>query len=153
MIFAMVGTNPYSFERLVRPLDELANSNDWDVFIQLGHTIYEPKYCDYKDFISKEEVLSRILSSEIIICHGGFGSIRDSLAYNKPIVAVPRWPELNESQDYQEEMVKELEESGYLIAVYDIKDLESAIERAKTFNPSARENSKIPSIINDFMYS
>lgn len=153
MIFTMIGTNPYSFDRLVRPLDELAEKNNWDVFIQLGHTTFEPKHCGYKDFLDKEMMLKHIEDSEIIICHGGFGSIRDSLSYNKPIVTVPRKPELNESQDYQEEMVKELEESGYVIAVYDIEELEDAIEKARTFKPNARQNSKIPAIINEFMYS
>lgn len=153
MIFTMLGTNPYSFDRLVRPLDDLADKNKWDVFVQLGHTTYLPAHCEYKNFLTKDEMLQHIESSELIICHGGFGSIRDSLSYNKPIVTVPRKPELNESQDHQEEMVKELEESGYVIAVYDIADLEEAIHKAKTFAPKERENSRIPSIINEFMYS
>jgi len=152
MIFVMVGTNPYSFDRMVRPLDELAGKYDWDMRMQLGHTDYVPKHCQYDDFISREEVQQYIADSEMIICHGGFGSIRDALAYKKPIVTVPRKPEFNESQDYQEEMVKELEDNGYVLGVYDIEKLESTIAAARNFTPDQSAGSKIPDIIKNFMY-
>ena len=153
VIFVMVGTNPYSFDRLVRSVDSLAAQYKWDVYIQLGHTSYIPKNCRYDAFVTREQMQDNISKSELVICHGGFGSIRDALAYNKPIVTVPRKPELNESQDYQEEMVKELEENNYLLAVYDIDDLEKTIEAARGFLPSKCQGSKIPSIINDYINS
>ncbi len=151
MIAVLLGTNPYSFERLVRSIDTLAADNKWDVFIQLGNTSYEPSYCRYERFMEKDALVEIIRKSEFIICHGGFGSIRDGLAAEKVVVAVPRKPELNESPDYQEELVQELESEGRILAVYEIENLFSVIEQARRFESSAKQINKIPQIIQEFI--
>lgn len=151
MIVVLAGTNPYSFERLVKPLDELAGKHGWDVFMQLGHTELPLRHSKSVAFIGRSELVKMIEQAELVVTHGGFGSIRDALFAGKAVVAVPRRPEFNESQDYQEELVRELEESGYVIGVYDIVDLESAIERARSFVPGKLEPSRIPALIDAYL--
>lgn len=151
MIVALVGTNPYSFDRMVRPLDEAAGRNGWDVFVQLGHTRYEPRHCKFERFLDRGRLLGLIEEAELLVTQGGFGSIREALQFTKPIVAVPRKPQLNESQDHQEELVRELEAMGYVIGVYDASQLEGAIEKARTFIPASRKKSQIPHIIGKFL--
>ena len=151
MIVALIGTGPDSFERLVRPLDDLAQENGWDVFIQLGHTHYEPRYCRFERFVERYTLLKMIESAECVITQGGYGGIRDALQFDKAIVAVPRDPSLNESPDYQDEMVRAMEQRGYLIGVYDIGQLEAAIERAKSFFPNARIASTIPAMLAEYV--
>ena len=151
MIVAMVGTGPDSFDRLVRPLDALAGKYGWDVFVQLGHTCYEPKHCRFERFIERETLLRMIESAELLITQGGYGSIRDGLLFNKPIVAVPRYPGLQEAPDHQDEMVRAMEKQGYLIGVYDVTQLESAIERAREFVPAPRLASAIPGMLADYV--
>ena len=151
MIVAMVGTNPYSFERMVRPLDELAGRYQWDVFLQLGHTEIEPRHCRFETFIERKKLLDMIRQSELVVTHGGFGSIRDALYYGKAVVAIPRKPEYRESQDYQEEMVHGMEDGGYVIGVYDIDMLEDAIERARSFTPAMVKESVIPRLISKYL--
>ncbi len=150
-IVVMLGTNPYSFDRLIRPLDELAEKKQWDVFVQLGHTTFKPKYCKSESFVSRSELIDRIEEADLVICHGGFGSIRDALSFGKPVLAVPRQPELQESQDYQEEMVRAMEEQGYLVGVYDIKELSDAVDKAYGFIPASTGKSKIPGLIQAFI--
>lgn len=147
----MVGTGPDSFDRLVRPLDELAGKNGWDIFIQLGHTRYEPRNCHFERFVERDKLLRLIEGAEIVITQGGYGGIRDALLYDKPVLAVPRYPALSESPDHQDEMVRAMEEKGYLIGLYDVNQLESAIEKAKSFRPAARNASSIPSMVTEYV--
>lgn len=151
MIVAMVGTGPDSFDRLVRPLDELAGKNGWDIFVQLGHTRYEPKHCKFARFVERDELLRMIERAELVITQGGYGGIRDALSFDKPVVAVPRYPGLHESPDHQDEMVRAMEDSGYLIGVYDIGQLEGAIQRARKFIPAARNPSTIPAMLAEYV--
>jgi UDP-N-acetylglucosamine transferase subunit ALG13 len=151
VIVALIGTNPYSFDRMVRPLDEAAGRNGWDVFIQLGHTRYEPRHCRFERFLERDRLLGLIEKAELLVTQGGFGSIREALQYAKPVVAVPRKPELKESQDHQEELVRELEAMGYVLGVYDASQMERAIEKARTFVPASRKESRIPRIIGEFL--
>lgn len=149
----MTGTNPYSFDRMVRPLDKMAGQFGWDVFVQLGHTRYVPEHCQAEPFVERARLLEMIEQSELVVTQGGYGGIRDALYYNKPLVAVPRYPALGEATDHQEELVRAMESIGYLIGVYDIDNLESAIEKARTFLPAPRMTSRIPELLNEYLAS
>jgi len=151
VILTMVGTGPDSFDRLIRPLDALAKKNGWDVFVQLGHTRYEPRHCRFERFLDRDRLLKLVEDAEIVITQGGYGGIRDALLFNKPILAVPRYPSLSESPDHQDEMVRAMEQKGYLIGLYDVSRLESGIEKARSFHPATREASAIPSMIAEYV--
>lgn len=147
----MVGTGPDSFDRLVKPLDELAGKRGWDVFVQLGHTRYEPVHCRFERFVERDTLMRMVEEAELVITQGGYGSIRDALQFDKPILAVPRYPELHEAPDHQDEMVRAMEQQGYLIGVYDVAHLEAAIERARGFIPATRPASAIPAMLADYV--
>jgi len=151
VIVTLVGTGPDSFDRLVRPLDALAEKNGLDVFIQLGHTRYEPSHCRFERFVERDELLRLIEGAEIVITQGGYGGVRDALSFDKPILAVPRYPALNESPDRQDEMVQAMEKKGYLVGLYDVNQLESAIEKTRSFRPAARDASAIPSMLKEYV--
>ena len=151
MILVLVGTNPYSFDRLVRAADDYAAKSGEKVFIQLGHTQYKPKYAQWERFVDRNKLLSLIETAEIVITQGGYGSLLDCLKAGKKIVAVPRIPELGEAPDRQDELVKELEKQNKIVAVYDIKKLPSAIECAKHTHFSTGNTSKIGNIIKEFI--
>ena len=152
LIAVLTGTGPDTFERLIRPLDELAGRHGWEVFVQLGHTPFEPQWCRYERFVERSILMDIVEEAEIVITHGGFGSMRDALALGKPVVAVPRRVDFNEVQDdHQEELVSELERGGYVIGVRDTGDLEEAIERARSFSPGIVPKSRIPDLIQGFL--
>ena len=151
MILVITGTNPYSFERLVRAVDDWARLNHKDVFIQLGNTPYEPTCCRFRRFLPLDQMRTLICDAEVVICQGGFGSLRDCLAAGKKVVAVPRYPSLGESTDDQEETVRSLEEDGRLLAVYDITDLAETIARSRDFQPSHGVPSRVVDIVEDYI--
>ncbi len=151
LILVLLGTNPYSFSRLAKAADLYAEQSGEEVFIQLGYTEYLPTSARCNNFLSKEALLKKIEEADLIITQGGFGGIGDCLRANRRIIAVPRKPELHEAPDRQEELVRELERMGMLVAVYDVKELPHAIEKAKRMSiPKAREN-KISSLVNQFI--
>lgn len=151
MILVLVGTNPYSFARLVRQVDKLAVDRGWEVFMQLGNTPEEPEHCRFERFIEKDVVIDLIGRADVVITHGGFGSIRDVLAAGKTPVVVPRLQQFSECNDVQLELVRELDELGKVIAVYDIADLEQAIEQVPDFVGGHVAENRIPRIIGDFL--
>ena len=59
MIFVTVGTHEQQFNRLVKKIDELKRENviQEEVFIQIGFSDYEPKYCEWKKLIPYEEMI------------------------------------------------------------------------------------------------
>ena len=151
MILVLLGTNPYSFSRLAKAVDAYAKGSGEEVFIQLGHTDYIPLYADYVRFLPKQALLERIKGADIVVTQGGFGAIGDCLLVGKKVVAAPRRPEFRESPDRQEELVRELEGLGRLIAVYDIDDLPEAIERAGECEFKHDSENTVRTLIQDFI--
>ncbi len=151
MILVLTGTNPYSFERMVKAADSYAEQTIERMFIQLGNTAYRPINADYERFLPRKELLKLIEYADLIITQGGFGSIADCLIADKTVIAVPRKPELNESPDDQEELVKQLEQQGRILAVYDTAMLPQMILKAKHFHCRRSGNHIVPQVINRFI--
>ena len=152
VITVLLGTAPYQFPRLVTMVDKLAGNKGWDVFIQLGHTDYRPKNCKFEHFIDREYLLKKLKDSQMIICHGGFGSIRDGLHSGRPVIAVPRNKTFGELiNNHQLELVNELESEGRVLAVYEIEKLPTVIEHAKSFRPNPGKGNRIPEILSQFL--
>jgi UDP-N-acetylglucosamine transferase subunit ALG13 len=152
VIVALVGTCPYGFERMLKPLDEAAKRRGWDVFMQTGFTAWRPRYSRFDAFVPRVQLMEMLEAAEVVVTHGGYGSIRDSLTCGRPVVAVPRRGDLGEHQDsHQEEIVREFERMGLLIGIEDASSIESAIDRARAFVPAPRQPSRIPALIADYL--
>ena len=151
MILVIAGTNPFCFGRLLRPMDDWARRSGADVFVQVGNSSFEPGFMRFERFVERDTMLSLIDEAEIVVTHGGFGSLRDCLSAGKRVVAVPRYSRFGECLDNQEELVRALDETKRVIAVYDISSLESALEEARDFCPAAPAKSRIPSLIEGFL--
>lgn len=151
VILVLLGTNPYSFERLARAVDELAGRRGWDIVMQTGHTPYRPKHGRHAAFVPRDEIRRLVQQCDMLITQGGAGSIHEGLAAGKPVIAVPRRPELGESCDRQEDLVRALEQQGRILAVYDVQHLDAAVIDAYTFRASAPPPNRIPSLITEFL--
>ncbi len=137
-IFASVGTHPQNFDRLFKELDEIAEEKSFkdEIFGQLGSSDFVPKNFKSKKFLNSKEYSEKISESDIVISHGGAGTIINALKENKKVIVVPRLKKFNEhTDDHQVDLAMAMEKEGKAIAVYEINDLENAIERAKKFNP------------------
>ncbi len=134
MIFVSVGTHEQQFNRLVKEVDDLKGETAIveDVFIQRGYSTYVPRFCAYKDMITYQEMIENINEADIVITHGGPGSIMLAFQYSKIPIIVPRKSSYGEHvNNHQIDFTRRLEQENKIIAVYDIVKLE---EKIKSYN-------------------
>ena len=156
MIFVTVGTHERGFDRLVKAVDDLIGSGKIKekVTIQTGYTEYIPKNCDSFKFTDYDNIVELCKKASIIISHGGVGSIITPLELGRPVIVVPRLKRFNEhTNDHQLQIVKELERQGKIIPVYDIKNLENALEEARKVGNKKynKQRSKILDIVSNYL--
>jgi len=85
------------------------------------------------DFATIQDILKR---AELVICHGGTGSIITALREGCRVVAMPRSFARGEAfDDHQEEIVNSFAARGLLESVYDEADLAAGIARARATAP------------------
>ena len=104
--------------------------------------------------ISKEELEKYVEEADLIITHGGVGSIIMALNKNKKVIAVPRLHEYNEHvNDHQRQIVKVFNEKKYIIGIQNVEDLSEALKQIKDFKPQKYQsnNTKMISIIGNFI--
>jgi beta-1,4-N-acetylglucosaminyltransferase len=135
MIFVTIGGSPLGFERLISHMDLISIKLEEDVLMQIGHTNYCPINTKYVKNLSKIEFDKYYNCANILVCHGGAGSIINALKYDKPTIVVPRQKEYGEIIDDQQiELTRELENCGRIVAVYDVRDLEQKIMEINSFS-------------------
>ena len=132
-IFAEVGSHKMQFTRLFKELDKLVGEGKLkaNIFAQTGFTNYYTKNFEIKGFISENDLIEKIKWANVVVAHGGAGNIISALSLSKPLVLVPRRAELNEhTDDHQTQLAKALAQEKTCVAVYNIKELFSAIQKA-----------------------
>lgn len=99
VIFVTVGTQ-LPFDRLIVAVDEWASCNHCvDILAQIGPSHYTPRYIQYLDFLSADEIGKIARKSDLIISHAGMGSILLALSHRKPIIIMPRRCSLRETRN------------------------------------------------------
>lgn len=158
MIFVILGgVVEWDFSRLLINIDNLCEQkkiNSDEIIAQIGHTKYEPKNYNYFKFVDKKDFESYIDEAEIIITHGGAGTLIQSLKKGKKIISFPRLGSEKEHLDnHQIEMSRKLEELGYLKLATNEHELFEAIQTIKTFcpKPFVSDNTKMQSLILDYI--
>ena len=156
MILVMLGTQNNSFERLLEELDKLKEKKiiKEKIIVQAGYTKYESKNLEVFDFIDKDKLEKYQDEADIIITHGGVGSIISSLKKDKKVIAVPRLKKYEEHvNDHQKDIVESFSDNGYIIGIQDVKELEAAYNKIVKFKPKKYipNNSKIIKIVEDFI--
>ena len=124
MIFVTVGTHEQQFNRLIREIDELKEEGviTSDVFIQVGFSDYQPRFCRWERFLSYDEMNNLM---DIIITHGGPATFMNVIANGKKPVVVPRRKKFGEHvNDHQLDFCKRIVQEGYdLVIIEDIKEI------------------------------
>jgi UDP-N-acetylglucosamine transferase subunit ALG13 len=117
------------------------------VFAQTGFSDYQPRNYEYKNFLDRDEFKQKIKESEIVITHGGTGSIMGAVKAGKWVIAVPRLRRYGEHvDDHQEQIIKQLMEEKIIIGVNRLEDIDAAIEKCGTF-PVKKYESNTEAII------
>lgn len=138
MIFVSLGTQDKSFARLLKAIDkqiEKGNIKE-EVIVQAGHTKYQSNKMKIFDYVSMDDFEKYISQCDVLITHGGVGSIIDGLKKGKKIIAAPRLAKYKEhTNDHQLQIIKEFEKNGNILALYKFNDLDKVLKEAKKFKP------------------
>lgn len=159
MIFVILGTEKYPFDRLVEAIDTLAGNNtiDDDVFIQIGSCKFIPKNCRHEKFMSFEEMQNNIKKSKLIIAHAGAGTTLLCVQLGHRPIIVPRQKKLSEHvDDHQVSFSKKMETTGLVDVVYDIEDLSKHYmkhEKKKAIGNKSNSNSLLVSYLKEICQS
>ncbi|MCI8569336.1 MAG: hypothetical protein HFJ11_05105 [Bacilli bacterium] len=138
MIFVTLGTQDKSFSRLLKAIDkEIEKGNIKDkVVVQAGLTKYKSKNMEIFDLIPADKFDQYIEKSDLVITHGGAGSILTALKKNKKVIAAARLSKYKEhTNDHQIQIVKEFSDEGYILELNDFNKLGKLIEKSKKFKP------------------
>lgn len=156
MIFVTVGSQKFPMDRLLTEIDRLIKEGKIkeEIFAQTGYCQFKPSCFESRPFLDREEFDRCIENCDLLITHGGSGTIMSGLKQRKKVIAVPRLKMHGEHvDDHQKELAGVLHKKGYLIMVEDITMLLCAIELARTINFKIYESStnRIVEIIRNFI--
>lgn len=156
MILITLGTQDKEFTRVLKKIDELIEKKviKEDVIVQAGYTKYKSKNMKIFDYVSKKKLEEYIEKCSFIITHAGIGTIFDALKKNKKIIAIPRLSKYKEhNNDHQIQIVEEFSKEKFILPVYEMDELESAIKKIKTFKPNKYEsnNENMLKLVSDYI--
>lgn len=143
MILVVLGTQDKQFDRLLRVVDEeieKGNIKD-EVIVQAGYTKYESNNMKIFDLLPAPEFEKLMNEADLVITHGGVGSILSAVKKNKKIIAAARLAKYKEHHnDHQKQIVGEFKKLGYLLEYSEEDDLGKIIKEAKKFKPKKFES-------------
>lgn len=156
MILVMLGTQNNSFHRLLEEIEKNIKEGiiTEKVIVQAGYTKYKTENMEIFDLIPREKLEELEKQANLIITHGGVGSIVSSIEKNKKVIAVPRLHEYGEHvNNHQKEIVELFDKKGYIIGINKVEELKGAIEKSKSFVPNKyiSDNSKLINIVDEFI--
>ncbi len=100
MIFVSVGTQKFQMDRLMKQVEKLAKDMPEERFVvQYGYSNYVPANCEVHQFMDRDTFSKCIDESDILILHGGVGTIMQGLNRHKRIIVVPRLKQFGEHVD------------------------------------------------------
>lgn len=149
MILVTCGTQQQQFTRLFEYVEQL-NIDD-EVIMQLGHTQFNTRHQSYDFSTSFEEDIKR---ADIIITHGGVGTIMNGLLNNKKVIVVPRLSKYNEHvDDHQLEITNKLTNLGYIYSANSFEELKKLIDNIDqlSFKPYISTNKEFNQKLNSLL--
>ena len=144
MILVTLGTQDKKFYRLLDAIQKAIDDGKINdrVIVQAGYSSdYKSDDMEIFNLVSISKFKKLISECDILITHGGVGSIITGLKENKKIIAVPRLKKYKEhTNDHQVQIVDNFASEGYILKLDDGEDLTSIIDNINTFTPKKYES-------------
>ena len=156
MILVLLGTQNNSFHRLLEEIQKnIDNGNiKEEVIVQKGYTKFESKNMTTYTQLPTDKFEEMIDKANLVITHGGVGSIITAIEKNKKVIAVPRLKKYKEHvNDHQLDIIKSFDEKGYIIGLNSVQDLKNALKRVQEFEPKqyVKNTGNILKIVENFI--
>ncbi len=134
MILVTLGTQQQQFTRL---LDYIEKSKITDkIIVQAGHTKYTSSKMEIFEFIDYDKMSKYVDEADLIITHGGTGSIVGPLKKGKKVIGCARDKKYGEHVDnHQYELVNIFYEEGYILKIDDDTSLDEVYSNLSKFTP------------------
>lgn len=144
MILVTLGTQDKKFYRLLEAIEKqisIGNIKE-EVIVQAGYSSdYKSKKMKIFDLIPMDEFDKLISECNILITHGGVGTITTGLRKDKKVIAAARLKKHCEhTNDHQLQIIENFKEAGYILALEDFDNLDKILKQAKKFKPNKYES-------------
>ena len=149
MILVILGTQDKEFPRLLKTIDqEIEKGVIKDkVIVQAGQTKYHSEHMEIFDLLPAPEFEKLMDQADLIITHGGAGSILSAIKKGKKVIAAARLAKYKEHHnDHQKQIIEEFASLGYILELKDFHKLGKLIEKSRNFKPKKFE-SNTPNMI------
>ena len=118
MILVTTGTNGAPFDRLLRAVDDIDGVEP--LIVQHGPSQIRPRGATCVPYLSFDDLVAQIRRAEVVITHGGVGSVTVALVNGQRPVVVPRVAGFGEAvDDHQLSFGQKLAEAGLVTLVTD----------------------------------
>jgi UDP-N-acetylglucosamine transferase subunit ALG13 len=136
-VFVTVGAI-LPFDRLIKMVADLKASGQIpeQVLMQVGAGGYTPDGIESVESLPYDAMQTHLREADIVICHGGSGSLITALRYGCRVVAVPRQFEFGEVYDnHQEEITRAFAARGLIAVAQSPEELGVALKDIRTRPP------------------
>lgn len=156
MILVLLGTQNNSFHRLLEEIEKNIDNGNMkeEVVVQKGYTKFESKSMTLYNQLPLDEINNLIDKADLVITHGGVGSIITAIEKNKKVIAVPRLKKYKEHvNDHQLDIIKSFDEQEYIIGLNNVEELTEALKKVKDFIPKqyVKNTGDILKIVENFI--
>lgn len=138
MIFVTLGTQDKSFKRVLDILDKAIKEEiiKEEVIVQLGFTKYESENMKLFSYCNTDDFNNYIRNCDLLITHGGVGSIFTGLENDKKVMAIARVKKYKEhTNDHQLDIVESFTEEGYILSFNDYDSFVRSYNEVSDFKP------------------
>jgi UDP-N-acetylglucosamine transferase subunit ALG13 len=138
MVLVLLGTQDKPFTRLLDAIQKQIDNGNiiGKVIVQAGCTKYVSKDMEIFDLISIDEFNKLIKKADLIITHGGVGSIMEGIKNGKKVLAAPRLKRYGEhDNDHQLQIIEEFANMGYILPLKDFNKLDKMLLKINKFKP------------------
>ena len=141
LVLVTVGTDSYPFERLIRWIDSwLADGAASRVHCLIQHGTARPaQHAESRAYLDFHDLEKFVADADVIVAHGGPGTIMLCAERNKKPIVVARLPQYGEVVDqHQVPFTRRLEAEGEIALVESEQALHSTLDRFIADPPATR---------------
>ena len=138
MILVTLGTQDKDFSRLLKAVEKQIEKGiiKDKVVAQIGTTKYKSDLMETFDLIPSDKFNELMSECDVLITHGGVGSILAGLKENKKVIAAARLSKYKEHvNDHQLEIIDKFTKAGYILELKDFEKLDKILKKCETFKP------------------
>lgn len=137
LLFATVGAT-LPFDRLVRSVAEAKAAGDLphELVIQTGIGGLQPDGLRTLETMPFQDIQDLLVRADVVVCHGGTGSLITALRQGCHVIAMPRLSSLGEHyDDHQAEITAAFAARGLIQVANSTEELRAALAAARTREP------------------